>query len=276
MEFKREHCSTYRPDNPQGIWLVTNTPLAGPWWLEQTHDRRILEVVSDCLGHDIDFQMGFARIRPPGHHNFCSWHQDWTYDRHTTPGLVTALTYLDETTAARGSTWVVPSSHLQGEWHHEGPAFIAEERLAGRGMPVEASPGDVLLLHVLTVHRAGGNAGNHSIRVLLNQYKSASAYPLSKSPHALRGLPLHRAESTRHASRQEVSPAQRALGAALALGGPATPGQLAKTLLRDNPMLYLRLGGLEGVCRTLTQAVRSQAVSVAWGRYFGTSPSTFR
>jgi hypothetical protein len=267
MELRREYCSIPDSSNPENVWLITNTPIAGNWWLRRTFDRRTLEVVCDCLGPAIDFQMGFARVRPPGHHSFCSWHQDWPYDRHSSPELVTTLFYLDTTTADRGSTWVVPRSHLVGEWTHDGPALIAEQRVGGRGLPVEAAPGDVLLLHVLTVHRAGRNAGGTPIRLLIDQYKSANSHPLNKNSHALSGLPLHRVDQLRSPNLKVASYLQTALTEILAVKGPATASQIAETLLKENKILYLRLGGLEGLCRTLTRGVRSHMMTVSWGEY---------
>ncbi len=41
------------PDNPRGVWMVMDTPLAGDWWFRQILDPRVVDAMVDCLGPDL-------------------------------------------------------------------------------------------------------------------------------------------------------------------------------------------------------------------------------
>src|SRR4051794_3972849 len=65
------------PDNPHRVWMIFDTPLAGDWWFRQFQDARVLDALVDCLGPDLDFHNGKARVKPPGYVSHQGWHQDW-------------------------------------------------------------------------------------------------------------------------------------------------------------------------------------------------------
>ena len=85
------------PSNPRRVWMIMDTPLARDLWFRQICDPRIVDVIADLLGPNINFHNGKARIKPPGYQSHQVWHQDWPYERHSRPELAAALVYLDDT-----------------------------------------------------------------------------------------------------------------------------------------------------------------------------------
>ncbi|MFD9794161.1 phytanoyl-CoA dioxygenase family protein [Streptomyces sp. NPDC059070] len=170
------------PYNPYAVWKVVNTPLAGDDWYALVNDRRVLDVVGELLGPDINLHMGFARMRPSGLRAEEGWHRDLDTDRHTLPELVTALLYLDDMDAESGATLVWPGSH-----RHDRDAPADHE-----AVPVPARPGSVLFLHCLTLHRASTNLTTRHRSILINEYKSARTTELTPNDAAFGDLPLRR------------------------------------------------------------------------------------
>ncbi|MFI1415215.1 phytanoyl-CoA dioxygenase family protein [Streptomyces sp. NPDC020707] len=170
------------PFNPYAVWKIVNTPLAGDTWFALIQDARVLDVVGELIGPDINFHMGFARLRPTGLRAEEGWHRDLETDRHTLPELVTALIYLDDMDAESGATLVCPGSH-----RHDRPT--PEE---GEALPVLARPGSVLFLHCLTLHRASANTNDRHRSILINEYKSARTVEVTPNDAAFADLPLRR------------------------------------------------------------------------------------
>src|SRR5207237_324384 len=81
------------PANPRRVWMVFDTPLAGDWWYDNIRDHRVVQAISQLLGPNVNFHNGKARIKPPGYGSHQIWHQDWPYERHTSPDLAAAILY---------------------------------------------------------------------------------------------------------------------------------------------------------------------------------------
>jgi hypothetical protein len=181
------------PNNARGVSLIMDTPLAGDYWFDQIRDPRLVNVIGDLLGPDVNFFNGKARIKPPGYINPQRWHQDWPYERHTAPDLAAAILYLDDTGPGEGATWVVPGSHRQGEWPHDERNRISDAAVDGLPqVELTARAGDVAVIHVMVVHRAGDNRSAHNRTAVINEYKTAAARPLKYQPLAYNELPLLR------------------------------------------------------------------------------------
>ena len=110
----------YAPDpfNPHNIVGMMDQTLASDYWFDQFTEPRIVSVMVDLLGPDLDFHNGKIRNKPPGFVCTQSWHQDWPYERHTEPDLAAVITYLDPSAFEAGATEVLPGSHLKGEYPH--------------------------------------------------------------------------------------------------------------------------------------------------------------
>lgn len=61
-----------------------------------------------------------------------------------------------------------------------------------RRVVLDAQPGDVAIMHVLTVHRAGHNFTGVGRHAIINEYKRASAIDRWGNSCAFAGLPLAR------------------------------------------------------------------------------------
>ena len=70
---------------------------------------------------------------------------------------------------------------------------LPDDAIAAReGVGLTAKPGDVAIVHVLVVHRAGHNYTRRSRNAIINEYKTAEAIYQCNNPCAFAGLPLAR------------------------------------------------------------------------------------
>jgi len=186
----------YAPDsfNPGNIGGMMDQTQANDYWFDQFTEPRIVSVMVDLLGPNIDFHNGKIRNKPPGFFCSQSWHQDFPYERHSHADLAAAITYLDATDFEAGATEAVPGSHLKGEWPtREDKHTIADEMIPDdAGVILTAQPGDVAIIHVLAVHRAGHNYTAQSRNAIINEYKTAEAIDQWNNRCAFAGLPLAR------------------------------------------------------------------------------------
>ena len=104
------------PFNPRNVGGMMDQPLVSQFWFEQFAEPRLVALLAGLLGPELDFHNGKVRNKPPGYTAHQSWPQDWPYERHSTPALAAALTYLDPTAFEAGATEVLAGSHLHGEW----------------------------------------------------------------------------------------------------------------------------------------------------------------
>jgi len=185
----------YEPDafNPKNVAGMMDQTLANDYWFDQFTDPRVVSIFVDLLGPNIDFHNGKIRNKPPGFVNEQSWHQDFPYERHSSPDLAAAITYLDDTDFEAGATEVVPGSHLRGEWPTHNGVCIADDLVNDdERVIVSAKAGDVVFIHVLVVHRAGHNYTAQSRNAIINEYKTMEAVDEWNNRCAFAGLPLAR------------------------------------------------------------------------------------
>ena len=186
----------YEPDafNPNNLQGMMDQPLADDYWIDQFTEPRVVSAMVDLLGPDIDFHNGKIRNKVPGFTCEQSWHQDWPYIRHSVPELAAAITYLDPTDFQAGATEVIPGSHLSGEWptNEDGVTVRTGAVVDDEGVVLAAEMGDVAIIHVLIVHRAGHNYTTRSRNAIINEYKTAAAIDRWNNRMAFAGLPLAR------------------------------------------------------------------------------------
>lgn len=181
------------PFNPKNVIGMMDQTLADDYWFDQFTDPRVVSIMVDLLGPNIDFHNGKIRNKPPGFICTQSWHQDWPYERHTIPELAAAITYLDDTDFEQGATEVVPGSHLKGEWPTHNGVCISDDLVPpGAGVVLKAKAGDLAIVHVMVVHRAGHNYTKQARHAIINEYKTAEAIDQWNNRCAFAGLPLTR------------------------------------------------------------------------------------
>ena len=89
---------------------------------------------------------------------------------------------------------MIPGSHLDGflPTAEGGPTLVQEEVPEERRAVIRAQPGDVAIIHVLAVHRAGNNNTSTSRNAIINEYKTAETIDRWNNRCAFAGLPLAR------------------------------------------------------------------------------------
>ena len=112
---------------------------------------------------------------------------------HSKPELAAAITYLDPTDFEAGATEVIPQSHLAALPTEEGKSTLIQQDVdESKAVVCKADAGDVVVIHVLVVHRAGHNFTERSRNAIINEYKSAGAIDKWNNRCALAGMPLAR------------------------------------------------------------------------------------
>lgn len=181
------------PFNPENVSGMMDQTLADEYWFDQFTDPRVVSIMVDLLGPNIDFHNGKVRNKPPGFVCTQSWHQDWPYERHSHPDLAAIITYLDDTDFEQGATEVLSGSHRKGEWPTHNGVCIADDQVPpGSETVLAAKAGDVAIVSVMVVHRAGHNYTNIARHAIINEYKTAEAVDQWNNRCAFAGLPLAR------------------------------------------------------------------------------------
>ncbi len=139
------------------------------------------------------------------------WHQDHAFDPHTNDDVVVASLFLDDITEDMGPLLVVPGSHTTPYSLFRGNTYagrIGDEHVPGferRAVPVTGQAGDLVLQHTWMVHGGGSNTSDRLRSILICDYTSADAFPLTPPamPSALFGR-IVRGEATRFARLKET------------------------------------------------------------------------
>lgn len=133
------------------------------------HDARLVALTSEVLGGKAQLVKDKFIAKPPGTAGYEA-HQDGAY----WPGMafdihrfLTAILFLDDSPAERGAIECVPGHHTR--LLTEAVADVDEGTL-GPFRAIEATAGDLLLLHALTPHRSGPNRSTATRRTLMFTY----------------------------------------------------------------------------------------------------------
>ena len=86
----------------------------------------------------------------------------------------------------------MPGSHKRGEWPHDERTLIPDEEVKDPGVTLCARAGDVAIVHVLVVHRAGRNDSAQNRSCIINEYKTHEAVDCWGNRCAFADLPLRR------------------------------------------------------------------------------------
>lgn len=192
----RKDSAPVDPGNPHFVWRIMELPILDDVWFRLALDPRIVQIVSDLLGPNINFHNGKSIIKPPAYpFEEHGWHQDFPYELHDVPDLMAAIIYLDDMDAESGATRVVPGSHKLGLIKHDINSIghtLLQKEWDEKGFPVTVQAGDVIFFSVLLVHAAGGNKTNRSRCGIINEYKTLEANDLWGNRCNFAELPLTR------------------------------------------------------------------------------------
>ena len=83
------------------------------------YDDRILDMVEDLIGPNIQLFHDQALFKPAHHGGPVHWHQDNAYWRCSPPNLVSCWLTLDDVDIRNGAMQFIPGSHFRSEEHDQ-------------------------------------------------------------------------------------------------------------------------------------------------------------
>lgn len=126
-------------------------------WSQLVRDSRLVTPVTQLVGPNVEFHHTNARTYLPTESGQRELHQDRVFYPHQNDKFVNALVYLDDFETTDASMRFVPGSHLDGKIDHltsnNGlPRVPSEVYEFDDAVPVPASAGDIVLMHIDVVH----------------------------------------------------------------------------------------------------------------------------
>lgn len=153
----------------------------GGRWMELARDPRILDIVEDLLGPNIQLYYSMFMMKPPRQGFSAPWHQDFAFFVHDRADLLTVQLYADDSTVENGCIQVVPGSHKMGLLNHFKDGAFTEvvqgdtsEFDDGR-VEVPMQAGGIVLWHALTLHGSRPNRSERPRRAITFTYKNPEA-----------------------------------------------------------------------------------------------------
>ena len=153
----------------------------GAAWMALARDPRILDVVEDILGPNIQLYYSMMMMKPARQGFRAPWHQDLAFFAHDRAALVACQLYLDDSTLENGCIHVVPGSHKLGLLnHYDGDRFteIVEGDVSdydARQVPLPLKAGGMAVWHCLTLHSSAPNRSEYPRRGVTFEFKDPSA-----------------------------------------------------------------------------------------------------
>lgn len=165
------------------------------------------------LGQDIKFDHCKINAKHPGMKAEVKYHQDHIFEPQTNDSVIVALLMLNDTNEENGCLKVVPGSHKHRYSHSHNGKFTGTiddshtqyfDLAADR---VEAKAGSLCIMHTWAVHGSETNISDVPRRLLITEYKSADAFPLTqhKLPSRYMDAVVHGkdAEQARYRAHQD-------------------------------------------------------------------------
>jgi phytanoyl-CoA hydroxylase len=155
----------------------------GGEWTALARDPRILDVVEELIGPNIQLYYSMFMMKPPRHGLAAAWHQHLAFFAHDRADLLACQVYVDDSTVENGCLRVVPGSHKLGLLNHfrdgrftgifEGDASAFDDPDRHVALPVKA--GGMILWHSLTLHSSHVNRSDRPRRAIVLEYKNPAA-----------------------------------------------------------------------------------------------------
>jgi ectoine hydroxylase-related dioxygenase (phytanoyl-CoA dioxygenase family) len=155
----------------------------GTEWLALARDPRLLDVVEELLGPNIQLYYSMLMMKPPREGFVAPWHQDFAFFVHDRADLLACMVYLDDSTVENGCLRVVSGSHKLGLLNHfrDGRftgAFVgdpAEFDDPERHVALPVKAGGLVFWHSLTLHSSHANRSDRPRRAIVFEYKNPEA-----------------------------------------------------------------------------------------------------
>jgi phytanoyl-CoA hydroxylase len=156
---------------------------AGGAWMALARHPRILDVVEDLLGPNIQLYYSMLMMKPPREGFQAPWHQDFAFFVHDRADLLACMVAIDDATLENGCLHVVPGSHHLGLVNHfkdgrfteivQGDTSPFDDPARHRALPAKA--GSLILRHCLTLHSSQPNRSERPRRAVVFEYKNPAA-----------------------------------------------------------------------------------------------------
>lgn len=141
-------------------------------WADAVKDPVLLGIVRQCLGAEPVLDNCTSVVKPPEKGQPFPMHQDSAYYGQGLTDYVIVTIYLDRMTTENGPIQFVPGSHRGGHKPHirEGKFYLPEYSLE-QSVPVYASPGDITVFHLHTIHGSAPNVSSAQRRTVRVGYR---------------------------------------------------------------------------------------------------------
>jgi ectoine hydroxylase len=120
-------------------------------------------------------------LKRPHHGGANPLHQDhpyWVDSADVAAEVATSMLFLDDSTQVNGCLYVVPGSHLDGEWKKrtDGDRFAGNEIDAAayadvNAVPLEVPAGSVVMFGAFLAHKSAPNLSDRERRAILYSYQ---------------------------------------------------------------------------------------------------------
>lgn len=146
----------------------------------------ITQYLTRILGSNVKFDHCKINAKHPGMVSEIQYHQDHIFEPQTNDSVVVTLLMLNDATKENGCLKIVPGSHRFRYSHFKNGAFTGTIDPAyhadfdQKAVAIEAPAGSLCIMHTWAVHGSGANVSTTPRRILITEYKSANAFPLTR------------------------------------------------------------------------------------------------
>jgi len=135
---------------------IINMYRRNPTYHQLIYDERILDLVEDIIGPNIQLFHDQALWKPAGDGGAVFWHQDNAYWKCRPATLVSCWLTLDDVVRENGAMQVIPGSHLKPVQHGSAGETTALQEIKdvdeSKAKVIELEAGGVMLHHCQTLH----------------------------------------------------------------------------------------------------------------------------
>jgi phytanoyl-CoA hydroxylase len=144
------------------------------------YDTRILDIVQDLIGPNIQLFHDQALFKPAKHGGPVFWHQDNAYWKCRPATLVSCWLTLDDVDVNNGAMQVIPGSHLKPAWHAQSGETNALLKIEGldesKAVVVDLPAGGVMFHHCQTLHYTAPNTTERQRRAFAIHFMTPGTF----------------------------------------------------------------------------------------------------
>jgi ectoine hydroxylase-related dioxygenase (phytanoyl-CoA dioxygenase family) len=170
------------PDKAYHVTRIRNPIAQHKRFYELVFHPRILDVVENLIGPNIQLQQSRLILKPRTPGTWFDWHQDFPAYPHTNFDLLIVTVYLDDSTPDNGCLTVIPGSHRLGPLPHrftfEGAprTQLVDPRVAAdrsRWLKTPVPAGGIQVHHANLLHSSEANLTDRPRSALQLWYRAA-------------------------------------------------------------------------------------------------------